>query len=142
MAEPTEEQKIKFLELLSSGEGFCSSAEQVGCFDKDFYRLCLKDQQFDAEVTRAREKQQDALIDRTEVLARNCDESNVNSTKLKIWAAQWVAGKRAARKYGEKLDLKTEGTVKHEIGDSVTALLERIRAGNGNTGGKAIADGK
>ena len=121
MAKPTEKQKQEFLEHLSSGEAFYKSAELVGCTEKDFYRLSASDEQFDAALSRAREKQQDALVEGMRKLADACDESNVNSTKLKIWAAQWIAAKRAPKKFGDKQQIES----KVELSGSVR-LIDRI----------------
>lgn len=109
MAEPTEQQKTEFLELLSEGLAFYDAADKVGLDKGIFYRLCAKDAAFDELVTRARAIGQDASVDDCRQLADQADETNYNAIKLKIWERQWTAAKRAPRKYGDKIQAEVSG---------------------------------
>jgi len=109
MAEPTEQQKTEFLELLSEGLAFYDAADKVGLDKGIFYRLCAKDAAFDELVTRARAIGQDASVDDCRQLADQADETNYNAIKLKIWERQWTAARRAPRKYGDKIQAEVSG---------------------------------
>jgi len=129
MAKPTEKQKTEFLEFITEGKAFYDAAAKVGLDKGVFYRLRANDAEFDELVTRAQERGQDALIDECRELSDQADEINYNAIKLKIWERQWTAAKRAPRTYGDKLDIKSDGKVTHEVGDSVSVLMAKIRSG-------------
>jgi cytidylate kinase len=111
MAKPTEKQKTDFLEFLTEGKAFYDSANKVGLDKGVFYRLCANDSDFDELVSRAQERGQNALIDDCRELADQADETNYNAIKLKIWERQWTAGRRAPRKYGDKIEQTHKGEV-------------------------------
>jgi hypothetical protein len=53
---------------------------------------------------------------------------NIRRAQLRIDARKWMAGKLRPKKYGEKLDI--DGTLTHEAGDSIKALMDAV---NGRT---------
>ena len=73
------------------------------------YRTMAKDPIFAREIARAREAQQEAIIDETVNLADKATAEDVNVMKLRIWARQWRASKLAPKKYGEKVQTELTG---------------------------------
>lgn len=68
-----------------------------------FYSNMAKDDAFRTTITRAREYQQEALIDQTVDMADTATVEDWQVVKLRIWARQWRAGKLAPKKYGDKV---------------------------------------
>lgn len=89
------------------------------------YRECAKNPDFASSITRARELQQDAIIDEITHMADMATPEDVNVVKLQIWARQWRAAKLAPKKYGEKQH------VEHSVNED---LAQRIAASRGRSG--------
>jgi hypothetical protein len=95
---------------LIAGEGIA----QIGKSDhlpaaSTIYRKMAEDEEFRTRIARAREAQQEAIIDETVDLADTATPDDWQVVKLRIWARQWRASKLAPKKYGDKLDLTTGG---------------------------------
>lgn len=73
------------------------------------YRTMAKDPVFANEIARAREAQQEAIIDSTVDLADRATIEDWQVVKLRIWARQWRAGKLAPKKYSEKVQTEITG---------------------------------
>lgn len=86
---------------------------------------------FATKCARAREMQADLMDDLILDTAEETTPENAAASRVKIAAYQWRASKLAPKKYGEKLDIEQKTT--HEVGDSVSALMEAI---NGRTRSK------
>jgi hypothetical protein len=97
-------------ERLVAGE----SMRQI-CADEDMpsqtsvYQRMARDEEFRSAIARAREAQQDAIIDSTVDLADAATPETVNLVRLQIWARQWRAGKVAPKKYGDKVTQEVSG---------------------------------
>jgi hypothetical protein len=63
----------------------------------------LEDDKFDARITHARAKQQDALVDEMRDIADSATAEDWQVKRLQIWQRQWEASKRAPKKYGDKI---------------------------------------
>jgi hypothetical protein len=59
---------------------------------------------FAANIARAREAQQDFIVDEMLSIADSATEENVNVAKLRIHARQWTAARLAPKKYGDKVE--------------------------------------
>ncbi len=66
---------------------------------------------FAANVARARELQQDAIVEQLRDMADAATEADWQVVKLRIWTRQWTASKLAPKKYGDKLDLNHSGAI-------------------------------
>jgi hypothetical protein len=73
------------------------------------YRTMAKDPDFAKEIARAREAQQEAIIDKTVDLADNATAEDWQVVKLRIWARQWRAAKLAPKKYGDRTHTEITG---------------------------------
>lgn len=67
------------------------------------YQTMAQDEGFRTAIARAREAQQDAIVDSTVDLADEATPETVQVVKLQIWARQWRAAKLAPKKYGERI---------------------------------------
>lgn len=111
------------------------------------FRWLTSHAEFSDQYARAREAQADAIVDemldiaddgRNDWMERHDDEGGnigwrengeaIRRSALRIDARKWMAAKLRPKKYSEKLDVNSKTTL--EVGDSVTALMDRI-AGNG-----------
>ena len=66
---------------------------------------------FEARCTHARSLQADLMDDMILDVANQCDESNYQSSRVKLSALQWRASKLAPKKYGDKVDMNLTGEV-------------------------------
>lgn len=73
------------------------------------YRVMAKDEVFAKEIARAREAQQEAIIDSTVDLADGATAEDWQVVKLRIWARQWRAAKLAPKKYSDKAQVELTG---------------------------------
>jgi len=104
---------------------------------------------FAEQYAHAREQQVDALADDIRDIAddgtndfmtikRGGEEVEVvnneaiQRSRLRVDTLKWIMSKIAPKKYGEKLDL----TNRHEAGDSLTQLLEKIGIQGGSANAK------
>ena len=118
----------------------------------EVYIEMARNEEFRSLITRAREFQQEAEIEKTVQIADNATPEDVHVAKLRIWARQWRAGKLAPKKYGDKTIVSgdPENPLKHEHGadQSFRTIVEaldaagRTKAGGGAETGKVAAGGK
>lgn len=76
---------------------------EVGISEATFYRRRMHDSELESTIARAQEMASDANIDRTEELARTATAENWQVVQFQCRNAQWIAGKRKAKKYGERV---------------------------------------
>lgn len=107
---PKPQERINAIcERIIGGEGIvriCESHDMPHA--SAVYLAMANDEDFRIAITRAREAQQDAIIDSTVDLADTANPENVQVVKLQIATRQWRAAKLAAKKYGDKLEVKTD----------------------------------
>ncbi|WP_259671248.1 terminase small subunit protein [Rhizobium sp. NZLR11] len=136
-------------ERIADGEslkGICEDPEMPS--KATVFKWLSERDSFSDKYARAREEQADAIFDeilliaddgRNDWMERRGEEDagwttngeNIQRSKLRIDARKWMAGKLRPKKYGEKLEI--DQTTKHELGDSVSALMSEI---NGRTRSK------
>ena len=73
------------------------------------YRVMAKDEMFAKEIARAREAQQEAIIDETVAMADKATPVDWQVVKMQIWARQWRAAKLAPKKYGDRAQVEVTG---------------------------------
>lgn len=78
---------------------------------QEFYNYMSKDKDFRGAIARAYESQQDVFVDMMQELADSATPEDVNVVKLRIWTMQWIAAKRAQKKYGEQIKVENSGDV-------------------------------
>ena len=71
--------------------------------------------EFRDQYARAREAQAECFVDQiiniADSVANERESSIVHAARLRIDARRWAASKMAPRKYGDKLDLESSGTI-------------------------------
>lgn len=141
----------RICERIADGESLRAICSADGMPDKaTVFRWLAKHADFRDQYTRAREAQADSLFDEILDIAddgsndwmerKNSDGENIGwqengealrRSALRVDARKWMAGKLMPKKYSDKFSL--EGTMTHEAGDSVKALMEAV---NGRTRSK------
>lgn len=105
-----EEAVLRLCAHLIGGMGMKAACSLPECPSRtDVYLKMSRDDEFRTLIARAREAQQDALIDDTVDMADDATPEDWQVVKLRIWARQWRAAKLAPKKYGEKSSLEVSG---------------------------------
>ena len=81
------------------------------------------DKEFEAKCARAREMQADLMDDKIIETAEACDETNYQSSKVKISAYQWRASKLQPKKYGDKQAIEITGEL--SLADRISKARKR-----------------
>ena len=90
-----------------AGEGIVKICEDTNMpHQAAVYLSMAQDDVFQRRIARAREAQQEAIIDGTIDLADTANPENVQVVKLQIWARQWRAAKLAPKKYGDRVEIE------------------------------------
>lgn len=105
---PEIEQRI--CDELSSGV----SIREIGVEDwapsePTIYRRMASDKAFADRIALARTAQQDYEADNCVTMADSATPEDWQVVKLQIWARQWRASKLAPKKYGDKIDVTSDG---------------------------------
>lgn len=90
----------------------------------DVYVEMARNESFRNDIARARELQQEAVIDSTVDMADAATVEDVNVVKLRIWARQWRAAKLAPKKYGERIVQELTGKDGGPIEQRVTTGVD------------------
>lgn len=85
-----------------SGEDWCPSQATI-------YRKMASDIDFRARMAEARAAQQEYEADLCVKMADEATAENWQVVKMRIWARQWRASKLAPKKYGDKIDVTSDG---------------------------------
>ena len=81
----------------------------IGIAEVSFYRHRLEDADFESTIVRAQTAAQDANIDRIEAMAAKATIVDWQLVQFQCRNAQWVAGRRARKKYGDRTEITGEG---------------------------------
>jgi len=76
-------------------------------------RWMNNDEEFAAVIARARSMQADALDDEIQQVTNDIRAGvlDYNAGRVIIWAMQWRASKMRPQRYGDKLDIKSDGSL-------------------------------
>lgn len=108
-------------EIETTQLGVWKSCAKYHVGTSEFYNLINSDPKYQLRYARARSNQQDALVDSIRQLEDECqkeicaceDPKRMNAIttfyKLKIDDIKWEASKLKNKKYGDRLDLTTQG---------------------------------
>lgn len=104
----TEDLANEICRRIMEGESLRSIVETEGMPNRSTVHLWLATKsQFSDQYARAREDQADTLADELIELADNA--TDVNKARLQIDTRKWAASKLKPKKYGDKLDMTTNG---------------------------------
>lgn len=118
------------------------------------FAAAAKDEEFASTIARAREAQQDAIIDEIVAMADKATVEDHQVVKLRIWARQWQASKLAPKKFGDrvttesKVDTTVHGSLDVRVSqmsdDELARILADAAAENapGTGGGAGVAKKK
>lgn len=97
------------VDRIIAGESICTILKSIGISEPSFYRHRLDDEVFESTIARAQEMAQEANIDKTEQLAANATAENWQLVQFQCRNAQWIAGKRKPKKYGDRIQQEHSG---------------------------------
>lgn len=101
---------IDICDHLAAGKSLIQIGKLKGYPSADsIYRQMHRDADFAAAIARAREAQQDRIVDDCVKMADDATAEDWQVVKLRIWARQWRASKLAPKKYGDKVALTGGG---------------------------------
>jgi hypothetical protein len=121
MARPSKysiELTDKICDILStSNRGLHSICEELNIAPSSVYKWLAENKEFSDKYTRAREDQADFLADEMLKIADDAEGDNapfvgvnrIHRAKLQIETRKWIASKLKPKKYGEKLDVTSDG---------------------------------
>jgi molybdenum-dependent DNA-binding transcriptional regulator ModE len=118
----TEEQFNNICNLIEINISVNKACKQIGISKKSFYEyLVIIGKQAENRYAHAKEQQTETMVEELQDLEEECiqkletieDPKKANATvqayKLKMDNVKWIASKLKAKKYGDKLDLTTNG---------------------------------
>jgi hypothetical protein len=113
----------EILERIAAGESLRSICQDERMPARSTVaRFIMIDADFQAKCARARELQADYFDERIQDTAESCIEGKVDphAAKVAISAWEWMAAKRAPKKYGDQLEItgKIEHSRAQEIRDA------------------------
>lgn len=107
----TDEIANEICERLANGEsliGICRDAHMPS--EALVRRWNVMDHNgFAAKYAHAREAQMEAFSDQITEIVENTNRDDVQVARLQVDARKWLMSKLAPKKYGDKLDVKTDG---------------------------------
>ncbi len=118
-------------EEILAGTPIARIAELIGISEPSFYRHRLDDEEFDRTIARAQEAASEAEIDRTNALAKTATVDNWQLVQFQCRNAQWTAGKRKPKKYGDKVEQFISGPGGGPIQSAIS--VEFVKTGDSGT---------
>jgi len=106
-------------ELSCSDKSLKSICKEKGVVSRYFYEMINESEELRNKYARARESQADYLADQIIEIADEdaginpmtggTDTGKVQQNRLRVEARKWIASKLKPKKYGEKVDVTTDG---------------------------------
>jgi hypothetical protein len=141
----TQEVADELCERIACGEslkGILRSREDMP-EERTVMRWLAANDGFRQQYTRAREAQADADADAVGDVGQRVllGEVEPNAARVAIDALKWAAGKRNAKKYGDRLDLNHSGAIAQQTEEQIESRLAQLlrKAGVGDVAGGAGA---
>ena len=86
----------------------------------DVYVEMARNEDFRKDIARARELQQEAMVDETVDMAEDATVEDWQLVKMRIWARQWRAAKLAPNRYGDRQILAGDKDAPLEVRESIS----------------------
>jgi len=99
------------------------------------YRWMAEHPAFETQCARAREGLADFEANKIAKLAESCTELNAHSTKVKLSALQWLAAKRAPKRWGDKIELDAKVEVNSGPSEALMSFIAMAEKAS-TSGGK------
>lgn len=110
---------------ISDGESLKKITDEEGMPDrKSVHTWLIKDEEFLHKYEAARDLQADVYADEMDDIAHDA-KLDVQRARLIIDTRKWTAAKLKPKKYGDKLDIKSEGEITHKWGEATDDELDR-----------------
>jgi hypothetical protein len=97
----------KLCEMIAEGNSASKACKSAGVAMRTFYGWARENEEFSAQLMRAREDQADTFADQMCDIAD--DEEDVQRAKLKIDARKWVAARMKPKSWGDKVHQEISG---------------------------------
>lgn len=108
MAEYSPELFDDICKRIADGDSLRAICSDEGMPDKsNVFRWLASDERLRDQYARAREKQADHFVD--EIITIADEAKDAQKARLQIDARKWVAGKMRPKKYGDKIDVTSDG---------------------------------
>ena len=128
----TPEIAHKICERMIEGEDLvtiCSDPEMPS--RRTVYRWMDEFPEFDAQCARAREGLADFEAARIAKIAESCTPESAPADRVKLAALQWLASKRAPKKWGDKIEVEAKVETTNAPSEALTAFLAALEAKRG-----------
>lgn len=131
---------------ISTGQSLKSICRETGIQERTVLRWVRDIEPFCQQYTRAREEQADADADAVNDVGSRVlsGEIDPQAARVVIDALKWSAGKRNAKKYGDRLALDHAGTIASVSEEELDARIAKLAGQAGiavAAGGKGEAEG-
>lgn len=104
---------LKVCEHIATGSGILDACKSAGVSHLTFYKLMAKDPSgpLVANYMRARENRADARFEKVDDIMQELREGKIDpqSARVMLDAIKWQTGKENAKRYGDKLDVTSDG---------------------------------
>jgi hypothetical protein len=123
----TEEIANRICERMIEGEDIvtiCKDEEMPS--RRTVYRWMDEHPEFDTQCARAREGLADFEAHKIAEIATKCTPESAPADRVKLSALQWLASKRAPKKWGEKMEVDAKVELTTNPTDSLFAFLAAV----------------
>jgi hypothetical protein len=111
------EQFNEVIKLIDSGLSLRKACETLGCYRRDFHKLVNNSKELNDQYTHAREGRSELLFEQILEIANHTEEDHTPFTgsnviqrdRLRVDSIKWVLSKMAPHKYGDKIDVVSDG---------------------------------
>ena len=111
------EQFNEVIELIKNGKAVKVACEELKYSRTDFYNLINKNVELMNTYTHAREERSELLFEQILEIANHTEEDHTPFTgsnviqrdRLRVDAIKWVLSKMSPNKYGDKIDVVSDG---------------------------------
>lgn len=128
----TEEIANRICERMIEGEDIvtiCKDPEMPS--RRTVYRWMDEHPEFDTQCARAREGLADFEANQIALIATKCTPESAPADRVKLSALQWLASKRAPKRWGDKIEIDAKVDVNTGPSEALTAFLAAVEAKKG-----------
>lgn len=127
----TQEKADDICSWLAEGHSLRGYCEKPGAPDMTTIMRWLRlEEGFSKQYARAKEESADALADDILHIADTAKDANLG--RLRVDSRKWIASKLKPKKYGDKLDVVSDG---EKINQVLVKFIDGKQNSDGNTGG-------
>ena len=90
---------------IAEGAALTRACSAEGITRSTFYEWCDESESVAGDYARARERQNEGVDDELRELAASTDNENARANETKFRILTWIAGKRASKKLGDRIEV-------------------------------------